>query len=173
MVVGKPLYTVEQIQQRVRELADAISADYEGKSILAVGLLRGAFMFYSDIVRAIKVPVTVDFIIAGSYIKGDTTGQVKVYYDIREDITDRDVLLIEDIVDTGITLNHIREDILARRPNSLKICSFLNKKERRLVDVPIDYVGYDIPNEFIVGYGLDYDNMYRNLPYIAVFRKSI
>lgn len=173
MVVGKPLYTVDQIQHRVKELADVISADYEGKSILAVGLLRGAFMFYSDLVRAIKVPVTVDFIIAGSYIKGDTTGQVKVYYDIREDISGRDVLLIEDIVDTGITLNHIREDILARRPNSLKICSFLNKKERRLVDVPIDYVGFDVPNEFLVGYGLDYDNMYRNLPYIAVFRKSI
>jgi hypoxanthine phosphoribosyltransferase len=173
MVVGKPLYTVEQVQHRVRELADAISADYEGKNILAVGLLRGAFMFYSDILRAIKVPVTVDFIIAGSYIKGDTTGQVKVYYDIREDIAGRDVLLIEDIVDTGITLNHIREDILARRPNSLKICSFLNKKERRLVEVPLDYVGFDVPNEFLVGYGLDYDNMYRNLPYIAVFRKSI
>lgn len=173
MVVGKPLYTVDQIQHRVRELADAISADYEGKSILAVGLLRGAFMFYSDLLRAIKVPVTVDFIIAGSYIKGDTTGQVKVYYDIREDIADRDVLLIEDIVDTGITLNHIREDILARRPNSLRICSFLNKKERRLVEVPLDYVGFDVPNEFLVGYGLDYDNMYRNLPYIAVFRKSI
>lgn len=173
MVVGKPLYTVEQIQQRVRELAGAISHDYEGKTILAVGLLRGAFMFYADLVRAIKVPVTVDFIVAGSYVKSNTTGQVKVYYDIREDIAGRDVLLIEDIVDTGITLNHIREDILARRPDSLKICSFLNKKERRLVDVPIDYVGFDIPNEFIVGYGLDYDNMYRNLPYIAVFRKSI
>lgn len=173
MVVGKPLYTVEQIQQRVRELADAISADYEGKSLLAVGLLRGAFMFYADLVRSIKVPVTVDFIVAGSYIKSDTTGQVKVYYDIREDIAGRDVLLIEDIVDTGITLNHIREDILARRPDSLRICSFLNKKERRLVDVPIDYVGFDVPNEFLVGYGLDYDNMYRNLPYIAVFRKSI
>lgn len=173
MVVGKPLYTVEQVQHRVRELADAISADYEGKNILAVGLLRGAFMFYSDILRAIKVPVTVDFIIAGSYIKGDTSGQVKVHYDIREDIAGRDVLLIEDIVDTGITLNHIREDILARRPNSLKICSFLNKKERRLVEVPLDYVGFDVPNEFLVGYGLDYDNMYRNLPYIAVFRKSI
>lgn len=173
MVVGKPLYTVDQIQHRVKELADAISADYEGKSILAVGLLRGAFMFYSDLVRAIKVPVTVDFIIAGSYIKGDTTGQVKVYYDIREDISGRDVLLIEDIVDTGITLNHIREDILDRRPNSLRICSFLNKKDRRLVEVPIDYVGFDVPNEFLVGYGLDYDNMYRNLPYIAVFRKSI
>lgn len=173
MVVGKPLYTVDQIQHRVKELADAISADYVGKSILAVGLLKGAFMFYADLVRSLQIPVTVDFIIAGSYIKGDTTGQVKVYSDIREDIADRDVLLIEDIVDTGITLNHIREDILARRPNSLRICSFLNKKERRLVDVPIDYVGFDIPNEFIVGYGLDYDNMYRNLPYIAVFRKSI
>ena len=173
MVVGKPLFTVEQIQQRVRELAERISEEYEGKNLLAVGILRGAFMFMSDLVRAIKVPLTVDFIIASSYLKTDTTGEVKVHYEIREDVTDKDVLLVEDIVDTGITLNQQRERILARHPRSLRICSFLDKRERRVVDVPLDYVGFEIPNQFVVGYGLDYDNKFRNLPYIAVFKKSV
>jgi hypoxanthine phosphoribosyltransferase len=173
MVVGKPLFTVEQIQQRVRELAERISEEYEGKNLLAVGILRGAFMFMSDLVRAIRVPLTVDFIIASSYLKTDTTGEVKVHYDVREDVTDKDVLFVEDIVDTGITLNQLRERILARRPRSLKICTFLDKRERRVVDVPLDYVGFEIPNQFVVGYGLDYDNKFRNLPYIAVFKKSV
>jgi hypoxanthine phosphoribosyltransferase len=173
MVVGKPLFTVEQIQQRVRELAERISEEYEGKNLLAVGILRGAFMFMSDLVRAIKVPLTVDFIIASSYLKTDTTGEVKVHYEIREDVTDKDVLFVEDIVDTGVTLNQLRERILARHPRSLRICSFLDKRERRVVDVPLDYVGFEIPNQFVVGYGLDYDNKFRNLPYIAVFKKSV
>lgn len=171
MVIGKPFLTVEQIQTRVKELAERISDDYADRDILAVGILKGAFMFFSDLVRAIKVPLTIDFIIASSYVKTDTSGEVKIYYDIREDISDKDVLLIEDIVDSGITLNHIRERILARCPRSLKICAFLDKKERRIVDVPIDYVGYEIPNEYVVGYGLDYDNKFRNLPYISIFKK--
>ena len=173
MVTGKPLFSTEQIQQRVRELAENISNDYEGKPLLAVGILRGAFMFHSDLVRSIRVPLTVDFIVTQSYVRAETTGEVKVYYDIREDVTDKDVLLVEDIVDSGITLNRIRELILARRPRSLRTCVFLDKRERREVDVPLDYVGFAIPNEFVVGYGLDYDNRFRNLPYIAVFRKSV
>ncbi len=173
MVVGKPVFNAEQIQQKVREMGDRISRDYEGKDLVVVGILRGAFMFMSDLVRAIKVPLTVDFVIAASYMKTNTTGEVKVYYDIREEITGRDVLLIEDIADTGITLNYLRERILLKRPRSLKICVFLNKRERRTVDVPLDYVGFEIPNEYVVGYGLDYDNKYRNLPYIAAFRKTV
>lgn len=173
MIIGKPLFTVEQIHNRVREIADAISSDYEGKDILVVGILRGAFMFMSDLVRAIKVPVVIDFIIASSYVKTDSTGEIKIHYDIREDIADKDILLIEDIVDSGVTLNHLRERILARRPKSLKICALLDKKERRLVDVPLDYVGFSIPDEFVVGYGLDYDNNFRNLPYVAVFKKTV
>lgn len=172
MVTGKPLFTAEQIQGRVRELADRISSDYRGKNLLAVGILRGAFMFYSDIVRLIRVPLSVDFIVASSYLKTSTTGEVKVHYDIREDIKDKDVLLIEDIVDSGITLNYIRERILARSPASLRVCAFLDKKGRREVDVPLDYVGFQISNEYVVGYGLDYDNKFRNLPYISVFKKN-
>ncbi|HAM50855.1 MAG TPA: hypoxanthine phosphoribosyltransferase [Nitrospiraceae bacterium] len=173
MVVGKPLFVAEQIQQRVKELAGRISKDYEGKNLLVVGLLRGAFMFHADLVRSIRVPLSVDFIIAASYLKAESCGEVRVYYDIREDLTDKDVLLVEDIIDTGITLNHVRERILSRRPKSLKICVFLDKKERREVDIPLDYVGFEISKDFVVGYGLDYDDKFRNLPYIVVFKKSV
>jgi len=172
MIIGKPLLTTRQIQVKVKELAQNISKDYVGKEILAVGILKGSFMFFSDIVREIEVPLTLDFILASSYVKSETSGEVKIHYDIREDISDKHVLLIDDIVDTGITLNHIRERILTRFPLSLKICTFLDKKERREVDIPLDYVGYVIPNQFVVGYGLDYDNKYRNLPYISIFRKK-
>jgi hypoxanthine phosphoribosyltransferase len=172
MVTGKPLLTARQIQSKVRELAERISSDYARKNILTVGILRGAFMFLSDLVRAIKVPLTVDFIMASSYMKTDTTGEVKIHCDIREDISDRDVLLVDDIIDSGITINYVRERILARGPKSLKTCVFLDKKERRLVDVPLNYVGFEIPNVFVVGYGLDYDNQFRNLPYISVFKKK-
>ena len=172
MIIGKPLLTTRQIQLKVKELAQNISKDYVGKEILAVGILKGSFMFFSDIVREIEVPLTLDFILASSYVKSETSGEVKIHYDIREDISDKHVLLIDDIVDTGITLNQIRERILSRFPLSLKICTFLDKKERREVDIPLDYVGYVIPNQFVVGYGLDYDNKYRNLPYISIFRKK-
>ena len=172
MISGKPLLTTRQIQERIQELAQGISRDYSGKDLLAVGILKGGFMFFSDLVRAIEVPLTLDFIIASSYMKTDSLGQVKVYYDIREDMTDKHVLLIDDIVDTGITLNHIRERVLAKCPRSLKICTFLDKKERREVEIPIDYAGFEIPNEFVVGYGLDYDNKFRNLPYISIFKKK-
>jgi len=172
MIIGKPLLTTRQIQAKVKELAQIISKDYAGKEILAVGILKGSFMFFSDIVREIDVPLTLDFILASSYMKSETSGEVKIHYDIREDISDKHVLLIDDIVDTGITLNQIRERILTRFPLSLRICTFLDKKERREVDIPLDYVGYVIPNQFVVGYGLDYDNKYRNLPYISIFRKK-
>jgi hypoxanthine phosphoribosyltransferase len=171
MVVGKPFLTVDQIQKKVKELADRISEDYEGKELLAVGILKGAFVFFSDIVRMIRVPLVVDFLIASSYLKSETSGEVKLHYDIREDIADKDVLLVDDIVDTGITLNYLRERILMKSPRSLKICTFLDKKERREVEIPLDYVGFEVPNEFVVGYGLDYDNKFRNLPYISVFKK--
>jgi hypoxanthine phosphoribosyltransferase len=171
MIIGKPFLTTRQIQAKVKELAEQISKDYAGKKILTVGILKGSFMFFSDIVRSIEVPLTLDFIIASSYVKSETSGEVKIHYDIREDISDKHVLLIDDIVDTGITLNQIRERVLARGPLSLKICTFLDKKERREVDIPLEYVGYVIPNHYVVGYGLDYDNKYRNLPYISIFRK--
>jgi hypoxanthine phosphoribosyltransferase len=172
MVVGKPFLAVEQIQNKNRELADRISNDYEGKDLIAIGILKGAFIFFADLVKLIKVPLSIDFLIASSYLKSETSGEIRMHSDIREDIADKDVLLIEDIVDTGITLNYIRERILQKGPKSLKICTLLDKKARRQVDVPIDYVGFEIPDEFVVGYGLDYDNKFRNLPYISIFKKT-
>lgn len=172
MVVGKPLFTVHQIEGKVKEIAARISADYEGRDLLVVVILKGAFMFAADLLKRITTPLTIDFITVSSYIKSETSGEVVVHCDVREDMRNRDVLLLEDIIDTGVTLNYIRERFLERGPRSLRICGLLNKKERRQVDVPIDYVGFDIPNLFVVGYGLDYDNKYRNLPYIAVFKKS-
>ncbi len=172
MIIGKPFLTREQIREKIVQLADKISADCTNKEIIAIGILKGSFMFFADIIREIRVPVTVDFIIASSYLKTTSTGSIKIHSDIREDITGKHVLLIDDIIDTGISLNYIREHILSRSPASLRICCLLDKKERRLVDVPVDYIGFEVPNYFLVGYGLDYDNKYRNLPYIAIFKKE-
>ena len=171
MITGKPLLTVEQIQKKVKELAAAISKDYKGKEILAVGILRGAFIFFSDIVRNVQVPMNIDFIIASSYIKTQSSGEIKIHADLREDIKGKHVLLIEDIVDSGITLKFIQEMLLARKPASLKTCAFLDKKSRRKTELKLDYIGFEIPDYYIVGYGLDYDNKFRNLTYISVFKE--
>ncbi len=170
MIIGKPFLTTEQIQNKVSELAATISEDYEGKEILVVGILKGAFMFLSDIVKQIQVSIDIDFLIASSYIKTESSGEMKIHADLREDIRDRHVLLIEDIVDTGITLNYIKRLLAERNPASLKVCTFLDKKSCRKVEVDLDYVGYQIPDHYVVGYGLDYENNYRNLPYIAIFK---
>ena len=172
MITGKPFLSEKDINTRVQELAGEITNDYKSKNPVIIGLLKGAFMFFSDIVRHLQVPITVDFIIASSYVMSSTSGKIKVHADIKEQIRGRHVLLVEDIVDTGLTLNHIRDNLLNRAPESLKICTLLDKKERRVVNVPLDYVGFTVPNEFLVGYGLDYDNKFRNLPYISVFKKS-
>jgi hypoxanthine phosphoribosyltransferase len=172
MITGKPLLAVEQIQEKVSELAARISNDYEGKELLAIGILRGAFMFFSDIVKSIRIPITIDFLIVSSYIKTQSTGEIEIHADLREGVKGRHVLLIEDIVDTGLSLDYISKMLLKRDPSSLKICALLDKRARRRVDVPLDYVGFQIPDEYVVGYGLDYDNKYRNLPYIVTFKKS-
>ena len=173
MITGKPFLTTEQIQNKLKELAAQISKDYKGKELIAVGILKGAFMFFSDIVKLIQVPMDIDFLIASSYIKTESSGDVTIHADLRVDITNKNVLLIEDIVDTGVTLKHIRDTLLKRNPASLKICTFLDKKSRRLSDVPLDYVGFEIPNLYVVGYGLDYAENYRNLPFIGVLRAEL
>lgn len=171
MVIGKPFLTVEQIQKRVKELALKISEDYEGKEVLSVGILKGAFMFFPDIVRHIQVPMNIDFLIASSYVKAQTSGAIKVHADLREDIKGKHVLLFEDIVDTGLTLKYIKDMLAARNPASLKICTFLDKKSSRKADLDLDYIGFSIPDHFVVGYGLDFDNKFRNLPYISIFKE--
>lgn len=170
-IAENPLLTSEAIYSKVIELADRISSDYQGKEILAIGVLKGAFIFYADLIRALKVPVKVDFIIASSYHGTDSSGEVKIKQEALEDIAGKDVLLIDDIIDTGTSLAYLRKLLLSKSPASLKICVLLDKKERRVVDVPIDYIGFEIPNEFVVGYGLDCDGRYRNLPYIAILKE--
>ncbi len=170
--IEKVLITEEEIQKRVRELGMAISRDYEGTELRVVGVLRGAFIFMADLVRNIRVPLSVDFMSISSY--GDeceTSGIVRILKDLDKPITGRHVLIVEDIVDTGLTLRHLREVLLTRGPASLRICALLSKPERRIVqDLHIDYLGFEIPNCFVVGYGLDYAERYRNYPFIFVLK---
>jgi len=167
------LLTEEQIQKRVRELAAEISSDYTEKSPILIGILRGSFVFLSDLVRQLGVSPEIDFMSVSSY--GNLTkssGVVRILKDLERDISDENVVIIEDIVDSGLTLAYICRVLQARLPRSLKICAFLDKRERREVDIKIDYVGFVIPNEFVVGYGLDLAQKYRNLPYVAVLDES-
>lgn len=172
MITGKPFISAGKIQAKVSELAEQISRDYKGRDLLAAGILKGAFIFFSDLVRQIQTPLTIDFIIASSYIKTSSTGEAAIHYDIKEEVAGRDILLIEDIVDTGVTLSKLRENLLAKSPLSLKICTLLDKHEKRIADIPVDYTGFQVPDKFLVGYGLDYNNQYRNLPYISIFKES-
>ncbi|MEJ5227252.1 hypoxanthine phosphoribosyltransferase [Thermodesulfovibrio sp.] len=173
MFIGKPLISEEQIQRRVRELALKISKDYEKKDLVVLGILKGSFMFLSDLIRYIKSPLKVDFIIASSYIKDSSSGEVKIHYFPREELKGKDILLVDDIIDTGISLQFIKEKILEQQPSSLKICVLLDKRDRRIIDVAVDYIGFSVPNKFIVGYGLDYQEMFRNIPYITIFKKEV
>ncbi len=172
MFIGTPLITEEEIQRKVRELAQKISRDYAKRDLLAIGILKGSFMFFSDLIRHIKSPLRIDFIIASSYIKDTSSGEVKIHYFPQEELEGKDILLVDDIIDTGISLQYIRDKILEKKPSSLKICVLLDKKDRRIVEVPVDYVGFSVPNKFIVGYGLDYQETFRNIPYLTIFKKE-
>ncbi|HEV8540647.1 MAG TPA: hypoxanthine phosphoribosyltransferase [Nitrospiraceae bacterium] len=171
-IFGRPIVTQEEMRTRIKELGRQISADYAEKELILVGVLKGAYAFYADLARAIRIPLRVDFIIVASYgSQGKSSGKVKMVTDLTEDIAGRDVLLVEDIVDSGLTVQHLMKTLSKRKPKSIKVCTLLSKPERRKVDVPIDYVGFKIPNKYVVGYGLDYQQKYRNLPYLAVLDK--
>lgn len=172
--VARILLTEEEIQEKVAELGKQITADYEGRSLILVGILKGAVTFFADLARYIDLPVKYDFMAISSYGQSTTSsGVVRLLKDLDEDITGRDVLIIEDIVDTGLTLHYLRESLASRNPASLKICALLDKAERREVEVDVEYIGFSIPDYFVVGYGLDYAGKYRNLPYIAVLKPEI
>lgn len=165
---GEVLLTAEQIQQRVRELAEEISRDYQGREPLLVCVLKGGVIFLADLVRQLTVPVNLDFMAVSSYGQGTvSSGQVRILKDLDTSIEGRHVLLVEDIVDSGLTLSYLCDILLAREPASLKVCTLLDKAARRRVKVPLDYVGFEVPNVFLVGYGLDYRERFRELPYIA------
>jgi len=166
---GRPIVTQEQMRSRIRELGKQISADYVGKDLVLVGVLKGAYAFFADLARAIRIPVRIDFIIVTSYgTQVKTSGKVKLMTDLTEKIKDRDVLLVEDIVDSGLTVQYLTKALGKQKPRSIKVCTLLSKPERRVVDVQLQYIGFKIPNQYVVGYGLDYRQKYRNLPYLAV-----
>lgn len=168
------LLTEEQIQRRIAELGVQISADYSGKELHLIGVLRGAAMFMADLMRHLTVPCSCDFIAIASYgMDTKSSGVVRILKDLDDSIQGKHVLIVEDIVDTGLTLNYILNLIRSRNPASVRVCALLDKPERRIVPVKIHYLGFTIPNCFVVGYGLDYAQKYRNLPYIGVLRPEI
>lgn len=169
--LAEVLITEEAIAHRVKELGAEISRDYFGKELVLAGVLRGGLFFLADLARAISIPLAIDFISISSY--GPTTkasGVVGIRKDLDESIGGRDLLVIEDIVDTGLTLSYLLKIFRARQPSSLQVCTFLDRKVRRIIDLPIAYRGFEIPERFVVGYGLDYNQRYRNLPCIGVLK---
>lgn len=162
------------IQARVRELGKQLAADYEGKQLLVVGILKGAAVFAADLVRAIDLPLELDFMAISSYgTSSVSTGVHRILKDLDESIEGKHVLLVEDVVDTGLTLRYLKEYLTQRKPASLKVCSFLDKPSRRTVDIEAEYVGFTVPDVFVVGYGLDYAQKYRNLPYIGALKPEV
>ena len=168
------LISEEEIAKRVKELGKQLTEDYKGKELLVVGILKGCMLFLSDLVRTIDLPLTLDFMVVSSY--GATTkssGVVRIVKDLEREIEGKDVLIVEDIVDTGLTLSYLVENFKARNPKSVKVCSLLDKPDRRKAQVDIQYIGFKIPDEFVVGYGLDYGENYRNLPFVCVLKPEV
>ncbi len=172
--VKEVLLTEEQIQEIVSDLGRKITEDYRGKNLVLVSVLKGSVVFMADLMRAIDIPCTIDFMVVSSYGAGtESSGVVKIIKDLDADLRGVDLLIVEDILDTGRTLASLIKILKMRNPNSVKICTFLDKPERRLADISADYVGACVPDEFVVGYGLDYDEIYRNLPYVGVLKPSV
>lgn len=168
------LYTEEDLANKVQELAAQITNDYSGKELLVIGVLKGANVFLADLIRKINLPIAIDFIAASSYGHAtESSGVVKIIKDLDYSIEGKHVLLIEDIIDTGLTLKYLTENFGSRLPASLEICTLLDKPERRKSDIDVKYVGFNIPDEFIVGYGIDYAEKYRNLPYVATLKREV
>ena len=169
------LVSEQQLRDKVAELGAAISRDYAGRDLLLVSILKGAVVFMADLMRAVTIPCGIDFIVVSSYggANTTTTGLVKIIKDLDQDLTGKDVLIVEDILDTGVTLSHLVPMLQMRNPNSVKICAILSKPSRRQADIEPDYKGFDVPDEFVVGYGLDYDEKYRNLPYVGVLKPQV
>jgi hypoxanthine phosphoribosyltransferase len=167
--VGEILVQQDDLAHRVRELAGEISRDYEGRDLLLIGVLKGAVFFLSDLMRSLEVPCEVDFMAVASYGSStDSSGVVRILKDLDAPIAGREVLIVEDIVDSGLTLSYLLRTLRARDPATLEVCALLTKPERRKVDLPIKYVGFEIPNRFAIGYGLDHAERFRHLPYVAV-----
>ncbi len=168
------LITEEELREKIKELGKIITEDYKDKDIMLVGVLKGCVLFLSDLSREIKLPLSMDFMVVSSY--GNSTkssGVVRIIKDLEKDIAGKDVLIVEDIVDTGLTLNYLVDYLKSRNANSVKVCTLLEKPDRRIANVRMDYVGFHIPDEFVVGYGLDYNEIYRNLPFVCVLKPEV
>ena len=169
------LVSEEELKAKVAELGAQISRDYEGKNLVLVSILKGSVVFMADLMRAVSIPCSIDFMVVSSYGGSNTvtSGLVKIIKDLDGDLSGKDVLIVEDILDTGVTLSNLVPMLKMRNPNSVKICTILDKPSRRKADIQPDYEGFQVPDEFVVGYGLDYDEKYRNLPYVGVLKPEV
>lgn len=169
------LVTEEQLKAKVHELGAQITRDYAGRDLLLVSILKGSVVFMADLMRAIQMPCGIDFMVVSSYGGANTTstGLVKIVKDLDQDLSGKDLLIVEDILDTGITLSHLVPMLKLRNPASVRLCTILSKPSRRKADIEPDYLGFEVPDEFVVGYGLDYDEKYRNLPYVGVLKPEV
>jgi hypoxanthine phosphoribosyltransferase len=169
--IGETLVSSEDLQRRIGELGAEISRDYDGRDLVMVGVLKGAVLFLADLMRHLTVPCEIDFMAVSSYgSETDSSGVVRILKDLDAPIEGRDVLIVEDIIDSGLTLHYLMKNLRARNPRTLEVCALLTKPERRRVDLPIRYVGFEIPNRFAIGYGLDHAQRYRNLAYVAALK---
>lgn len=172
--IAKILISEQELAEKVNEIGAQISKDYEGKNLMMVSVLKGSVVFMADLMRAITINASIDFMSVSSYGSGTkTSGVVRIIKDLEDDLTGRDILIVEDILDSGMTLSYLSKHIMAKGASSIKIATLLDKPERRKVDVYPDYKGFVVPDEFVVGYGLDYDEKYRNLPYVGVLKPEI
>ena len=172
--IERVFFSEEDLKKRVAEIAAEINRDYAGKEPMLISVLRGSFVFMADLIRKIEVPCTVDFMAVSSYCRGTTSsGQVQITKDLSDDIEGKDIIVVEDILDSGNTLSYLLQLLQARKPASMKLCTLLDKPDRRVKEVHVDYTGFTIPDEFVVGYGLDYAEKYRNLPYIGILKPRV
>jgi hypoxanthine phosphoribosyltransferase len=172
--IAEILITEEQIRQRTRELAEEVSRDYAGQDLHLICVLKGGVVFLVDLMRELSIPHSIDFMATSSYgVSTKSSGVVRILKDLDKPIEGRNVLIVEDIIDTGYTLDYLTRILREREPASLRVCTLLNKQERRQVDIIVDYIGFNIPNKFVIGYGLDFDEHYRNLPFIGVLKPEL
>lgn len=172
--IESKLYSEAVLEARIKELGQQISKDYDGKKLIVVGVMKGANVFVADLIRQLDLDIVLDFIVVSSYgASTETTGVIRLLKDLDENIDSEHVLIVEDIIDSGLTLEYLVKNFETRHPKSIKICTLLNKVERRQVDIKVDYIGFQVPDEFIVGYGIDYAEKYRNLPYVGILKRSV
>ncbi len=172
--IKEVLLDEDTLLKRIKELGTKITEDYNGKDLVVVGILKGAVIFMSELVKNIKLPITIDFMAVSSYGKSTiSTGEVRIIKDLDFSVEGKDILIVEDIIDTGLTLNYLTDILKKRGANDVRICTLLDKPERRTVGVHVDYLGFEIPDEFVVGYGLDYSEQYRNLPYVGALKEDV